>query len=273
MARLLSELQRLYFPRALESAATGVDDAVRATEVRIATLLGSDGMVRAMILEIGAPAHWESISAVWRGVQHELELPAPAIAVSGLDGYQLWFSLAEAVPVSEGHAFLQALRKRFVPEIAPRRIRMLPAGDLPSRQSLLQEAMVPAQLQTGNWSAFVAPDLAPIFVDTPWLDIAPTDEGQAELLRGIRSINRVEWESAQAQLGLLPPAVARGNPEPQDAALDPKNTNADATSACQDARQFLLTVMNDETVALALRIESAKALLRHSDARDADQGG
>ena len=42
----------------------------------------------------------------------------------------------------------------------------------------------------------------------------------------------------------------------------------EAAAASADALQFLLQVMNDDTVALALRVEAAKALLQHaSDAR------
>ena len=65
MSRLQSELQRLY-GRPVDGVATvGVD--------RAAT-------VRAMVLELARPADWDLLSKAWRGVQADLELPAPAIA-------------------------------------------------------------------------------------------------------------------------------------------------------------------------------------------------
>ena len=54
-----------------------------------------------MVLELTGPADWDVLSAVWRGVQADLELPAPAIAVSGTDGLQLWFSLEAPVPAAQ----------------------------------------------------------------------------------------------------------------------------------------------------------------------------
>lgn len=270
MARLLSELRRLYFPHPADPLATTAEDGTGATHGRIADLVDAEGLVRAMILEINSPADWERTSAVWRGVQRELDLPASAIAVSGLDGFQLWFSLAEAVPAAQAQAFLEALRSRFLADVAAHRIRQMPAADQPARPPMADEAIVPARQKSGNWSAFVASDLAPIFVDTPWLDIAPGEDGQADLLRGIRSIKQPEWEAALAQLGLLPPASATTveRPAPSNGEPDLKDPNALASTACQDARQFLLKVMNDDTVALALRIESATALLRYCDCRD-----
>ena len=44
----------------------------------------------------------------------------------------------------------------------------------------------------------------------------------------------------------------------------PVNGQSEAASTSSDPRQFLLRVMNDGTVALALRVEAAKALLQHS---------
>lgn len=277
MARLRSELQRLYFPLPAESVTASATDVGGATHGLFSSLIDAQDMLRAMVLQIGEPANWESTSAVWQGVQRELGLPAPAIAVSGLDGFQLWFSLAQAVPVPQAQAFLKALQARFLADIPPRRIRLMPGTDLEAPQSLHHRAIVPALQTTGNWSAFVSSDLAPIFVETPWLDITPSDEGQADLLRGIRSIKPADWEAALEQLGLLAPPSPTGTNVSVDAVAGHQQTNeitanAIAANASQHARQFLLKVMNDETVALALRIESAKALLQYPDRRDKGQG-
>jgi hypothetical protein len=228
MNRLHAELRRLYLP---DSAATG--------------LMDGQGRVRAMVLELARPADWQALAGLWRGVQADLGLPAPAIAVSGAEGFQLWFALAEPLAGPQAQAFLEALCSRYLPEVTPSRLTLWPAdGDAAA------PAWVPAQQNSeARWSAFVAPDLAPIFADTPWLDIAPGDEGQADLLRGLSVMKPAAFEAALAQL--TPAGQAPAPPSPVQAAP------ADG----QGPRSFLRQVMNDNTVALALRIEAAKALL------------
>jgi hypothetical protein len=225
MTRLQSEWQRLYHP-----------------------LIDADGRIRAMVLSLGKPADWEALSQVWQAVQAELSLPAPAIAVSGVDAYQLWFSLDEAVPVAEAHVFMTALQDCYLSHIAPARIACLPAPD--------EDPQPGREVRPGQWSAFVAPDLAPIFADTPWLDIPPSPEGQAELLSRVRRIKPADWRAA---LALLQPGQASVQPS--------MFIQAQATTGPQpDPRRFLLGVMNDEKVPLALRIEAAKALLPYTAA-------
>ena len=203
MNRLQTELQRLYPP-------------------------ADEGGVRAMVLELARPATWELLSKVWQGVQADLELPAPAIAVSGIDSYQLWFSLSEPVPAAEATAFLEALRKRYLGDVAPDRIALNPTVTGP-----------PVEARPGHWSAFLAPDLAALFAGEPWLDLPPGLDAQAELLSRLEStktgdLRRAMERSAQAQ----------------QAAVDNL-----------DPRTFLLQVMNDRSTELHLRIEAAKALL------------
>ena len=226
MNRLLSELRRLYLLPSLEAGGCLMDEA---------------DQVRAMVMELAGPADWNELSKVWRGVQMDLQLPAPAIAVSGTDGLQLWFSLQQPVNASRAAAFLVHLQSRYLAGIAPARMRLSPSG------SSFDAALVPVeQASTGNWSAFVAPDLAPVFVDTPWLDIQPGIEGQADLLARLESIKPAAFEAVLQ--GLQPAA-----PVAQAATSDARDV---------DPRRFLQQVLNDETVTLALRIEAAKALLR-----------
>lgn len=215
MNRLQSELHRLYLPP---------------------PEAGQRGEVRALRLELAGPADWEALGRVWRGVQADLQLPAPGIAVSGTDGLQLWFSLQQPVSAARAVDFLARLQPHYLPGIAPARLRLAAEGQPPA---------VPAQdAATGNWSAFVAPDLAPVFAETPWLDIQPGAEGQADLLARLESIKPSAFEAALQSLG---PARAEAPPGIETAEMDP--------------RRFLQRVMNDETVALNLRIEAAKALL------------
>jgi len=257
MNRLQSELNRLYLPRSQAPAEAGAQSSA---------LIDPLGRVRAMVMELTRPPSWAALSKVWHGVQTELDLPAPAIAVSGIDGLQLWFSLAEPIAVTQAHAFLERLRSRFLPDIEPGRTRLMPAPDASTLHQELHARLVPAlQEQTGNWSAFVAPDLAPVFADTPWLDIPPNEEGQAALLRSLDVMKQAMFEAALEQLGpsMHQPHSTAGVATSVDEPLTHERPVAAAASG--DAKRFLLQIMNDETVALALRIEAAKALLQHSN--------
>jgi len=198
------------------------------------------GDVRALVLELARPADWDALGQVWRGVQADLQLPAPGIAVSGTDGLQLWFSLQQAVSTTRAADFLARLQGRYMAGIAPGRVK---AGTRPPAVPMQDAA-------TGNWSAFIAPDLAPVFVDTPWLDIQPGAEGQADLLARLESIKPTAFDAAMQQL--------------QPAAPETPPLRAAGETADVDPRRFLQRVLNDETVALALRIEAAKALLKNS---------
>lgn len=198
------------------------------------------GSTRALMLEVAAPADWGALGAVWRSVQADLGLPAPAIAVSGTDGIQLWFSLARPVSPAQATEFLQALQARHLAELPPGRVRLHAEGRGPA---------VPVQdAATGNWSAFVAPDLAPVFADTPWLDVEPGADGQADLLARLSSIPPDAFEAAVHTFGPRTLAPAPITPEP-------------ARGGDIDPRQFLQRVLNDEAAPLALRVEAAKALL------------
>ena len=242
MNRLHTELHRLYL---LPSPDEGDGDG---TSARGGCLVGASRNVRALVMELTAPPDWEVLSKVWRGVQGDLELPAPAIAVSGIDGLQLWFSVQEPVSVARAAEFLAQLRSRYLPDVAPARLRLLPSATEPPRHAPL----VPAQQGVENWSAFVAADLAPVFAETPWLDMPPNAEGQADLLARLKSIKPPAFDAA---LQRLQPAVPQSPPPPLEA-------GAPATGAPDvDARRFLQQVLNDETAPLALRIDAAKALL------------
>lgn len=259
MNRLQSELHRLYLSRPADGA-----DPVSSE------LLDAHGRTRALVLEVARPADWEPLARAWRGVQAELELPAPAVAVSGTDGLQLWFSLVEPVAPRDAHAFLEALRLRFLAELPPARVRLMPSET--SAAPAAHAALVPAeQAQEGRWSAFVSPDLAALFSETPWLDLPPGIDGQADLLSRLKSIGQAGFDEALARLA--PPAPESGGaegraPDPGARIAEPapgRTPAPPAPAGAQEPREFLLRVMRDETVALALRIEAAKALLQPAD--------
>ena len=265
MNPLQSELHRLYFPRS--PAQAGLDEDAGA-------LISPSGAVRALVIELRRPASWAVLSRVWQGVQAQLDLPAPAIAVSGVDALSLWFSLAEPLPVSRAHAFLEGLRARFLADVPGDRVRLLPAADASASRRDRHAALVPArQEQTGNWSAFVSQDLASIFADTPWLDIPPSEYGQAALLHGLKTTSPDLFEVAAQRLG---PSIRASQPAaPVARVVDVLHieTGSAAAEAIDDPKRFLLRVMNDSAVSMALRIDAAKALLQHSVAARDEAAG
>ncbi len=250
--RLTREFQRLYGP----------PDAVPP---------GPQAGVRTLVLEVARPAEWRPLAAVWKGVQADLGLPAPAIAANGVDGLQLWFSLAEPLDAGQAHHFLDALRLCYLADVPLHRVALTAATVPPA---------LPAQQPTGGrWAVFLAADLAPMFEESPWLDGAPTAEGQAELLGRLDSIPAAPWAAAQAQLAasLQLQAQAGLQPSPQPPSQSAPSAPAEAAGASAGpptaspaqaaAQDFLLTVMRDETAALALRVEAAKALLMGGPSR------
>ncbi|MBL0420595.1 hypothetical protein JI739_09595 [Ramlibacter sp. AW1] len=245
MSRLRAELQRLYAAQRPGADTEPLD------------LLGPHGRMRAMVLELGGRDGCDAITRVWQGVQAELRLPAPAVAVNGVDGLQLWFSLAEPVPWTQGAAFLDALRRRYLGELAPERVRLHPRGNGAGPAPTPPATLPPSEVAPGRWSAFLAPDLARLFADEPWLDLPPGRDAQAELLAPLRTIGAEELRQAMERM-LQPsaePAPASTEPAPTDP-QPPRGAGGNS-----DPRTFLLAVMNDAAVALPLRIEAAKALL------------
>jgi hypothetical protein len=211
--------------------------------------MSADGQVRAMVLELSRPADWSALSAVWQRVQRDLDLPAPAIAVTGNDGYQLWFSMVEPVPTAQAKGFLESLQKSYLSSIEPERISLMPTAN--------EHAQLVPSLQTksGQWSAFVAPDLAVIFADSPGLDVCPSPDAQAKVLTNLDSIKPDVFQVALHRLGSTSAATLPSSPNSVPSATSKPNS---------DAQDFLRSVMLDQSVEMHLRIEAAKALLPYS---------
>ena len=153
--------------------------------------------------------------------------------------------------------FLDALRRHYLGPVTASRISLAPSLAAPEAQPTLP---VPGQQQgaSDHWSAFVAPDLAPIFADEPWLDQPPSPDAQASVLARLQSIQPTAFAAALARLS------AAASPK---LPLEPPShlpSYAPATGQALAPKDFLLAVMHDPTVALALRIEAAKALLPYS---------
>lgn len=244
MTRLNTEFARLY----------GAPDSL-ATDAKTGTHAPADA-VKAMVLELARPADWSVLSTVWRAVQSELELPAPAIAISGRDGLQLWFSVVQPVRSSEAADFLAALRQQYLAAIPDSRVGLYPSHTSLAAGNAEPARAVPAvDAHTGHWSAFVSSDLASVFGDEPWLDIPPNRDQQADILSRLSPITLPQWQEALVRLH-----AARHKVEPL-AATVAATLGSVSDMQAQSPKAFLMWVMNDPSVALRDRIEAAKALL------------
>ena len=202
------------------------------------------------MLELAGPAAWPVTRAVWESVQEQWGWPAPAISVNGRDGYQLWFRLPLAWPMSSADApqaqacgeamaeaepgpgpagrLLQALQA-----LALKAGAMAPNRGAPVRWAMQPvcgqgqgqgqgQALPPHEVAAEQWAAFVTRDLAPIFADTPWLDLCPGLGAQAEHLARLPMVPEVAWSAAlqlapqgQPAQGQPAPGSASGWPDPQ----------------------------------------------------------
>lgn len=252
MTRLDSEWHRLFAPQGL--AEPGAPEAQHGRSPL--------GPVRTLVLELAGPADWPRLSAVWQGVQSELDWPAPAIAVNGRDGHQLWFSLASPVPRGQAAAVVEGLRRRWLTDLAKRRVRCWPSLEEGLEADRPWPQPVPSRQVTDpeQWSAFVLPGLAPVFADDPWLDTPPNPDAQADLLSRLASISLAAWDQARPSLTEQDPAAEAPHGAPPGAAT-PSPPETEWPPATRSPREFLTSVMNDPQVPLALRIEAAKALL------------
>jgi hypothetical protein len=216
-------------------------------------LLAKDGNVKAMVLELARPADWTALSTLWHGAQHDLELPAAAIAVSE--------------PVSATHAadFLTALQSKYLSAIPAKRIGVYPSPASVATGNAVHARAVPAvQEGTANWSAFVSPDLASVFGEEPWLDIPPNQDQQADILSRIKSMTLSQFHDVLSLLGAARNQVA---PLAESAARErPENSAAPSRQGpgTMGPREFLTMVMNDPAAGLHDRIEAAKALLPYT---------
>jgi hypothetical protein len=221
------------------------------------------GLARALVIGLSKPADWTALSAVWQGLQADLDLPAPGIVVNGVDGIELWLSLAEPQAREALAAFAEALVQRYLPGVKSVRLGLWPTSDATD----VPPPLAPHQTGQERWAAFVAPDLAGVFADDPALDMPPGEDAQADLLSRLSSMQAAAFKAALAQLQAVASAPNNGDAQQnaipsagRSSALHP-DQHAGLNGPFKDPRVFLLAVMNDITVPLAQRIEAARALL------------
>lgn len=266
MNKLITELQRLYF---LDSQRWNGDGALApeivercvAGELSVAIdLVDADDMARALVVEFEDSGDWQHAANLYQAVQDELGLPAPALSVSGNQGYALWFSLADAVPFTQAAAFLTALRSRYLADLAVSRVGLRPTVDTIARVTLAPSRH-PA---SGKWAAFIDPSLGIMFIDEPWLEIAPNQDKQAELLAAIKSISAAEFQAALSVLhsaSPTDPAPTDAKPASPGVVAAQRRSSLNVGGNYRDPQSFLLAVMNDTSASARHRIAAAKALL------------
>jgi hypothetical protein len=156
--------------------------------------------------------------------------------------------------------------------VAPERIALMPSVDAASTGKSHHALLVPAlQPTSGRWSAFVAPDLAAIFSEEPWLDLPPSPDAQAKVLSRLECIKPAVFQAALEQLSPIDRTAISPTTPVADERVSrqaKQQINASALHANSlDPKGFLLGVMSDETIELHLRIEAAKALLPYFESR------
>ena len=288
MNKLISALQRLYFLQDQQWHSQSLNDGgdlayaaegpltpaivtkSLAGELTVGlNLVSPTGMARAMVVSFARATDWEQVANLYQAVQDELDLPAPAVSVSGRKGYSLWFSLAEALPLAQIQAFLAALRLKYLADIPLAHLELQP-------DALAIKTLAPTRHNaTGKWSAFIDPSMGSMFIVEPGLEMAPILDRQAGMLAGLKSIKTANFQRALSILqapseldgepaltlaeaaARLPTKVSR----PPDLADGYRYSKLGEGNTYADPRDFLLAVMNDSSVGVKQRIKAAKALL------------
>lgn len=243
MNKLIAELQRLYF---------FPDGPLGADTFAALELVSADGQVRAMCIDFKKSTDWAQVASLFRTVQEALGLPAPAVSVSGKGGFQLWFSLAECVSIKQARQFMEAIRFKFLSDMPLSRLQFHPGlGNAPAEPNSVD--LPPARHAATKWSAFIDPSLGSLFIDEPWLEMAPNFDRQAKLLAEFESIKVGDFQTA------LNTTLQSGETHTGSGKFEapfPLNVGDNF----HDPKSFLLAVMNDRSASTDQRIEAAKAL-------------
>lgn len=233
MQKLISELTRLYLPDG-GAPADALAQRVLGQTAKPISLNTEDGRTRALLIPFPKMAdgddtqHWSRLCEVANALQIALGFPAPAVSISGQNGFGLWLSLEKPVAAPLARQFLELLRQTHFPDLAPG----------PDAAGAPLELPPCLHHSTGKWAAFINPGLGASFADESGLDMAPPFAGQAALLQGLHSIGEAQFMTAldklQQSRGAAPAASA---PAPPGATPRPGLLLQDAT--LEDIVQFL----------------------------------
>ena len=261
MNKLETELQRLYFLPGQEWPGSKSNAYNAAIE-----LVTAGGLVRSLVISVERGGDWEAVAALYEGVQADLDLPPPAISVSGDEGYQIWFSLSEPIPWQLAQDFMQGLCRRYLAEIKAAKLKLRPGAE----DELRFVSLVPAILENADrWSAYIDPSMGSMFVEETWLEMPPSLDKQAGMLAGLESIKAQDFQRALSLLAApseisveataQPPRVqSNDSGQPRQRG---EETALSIGTSFTNPKDFLLAVMNDPKATVDQRIAAASALL------------
>ncbi|MDQ1921992.1 hypothetical protein [Massilia pseudoviolaceinigra] len=191
MQKLMSELTRLYLPEGSLSPETLAQRRLGQSSLAIDSA-DDTGRTRAIVIAFrktpGAEEaqHWMRLCTLANALQAELGFPAPAVSISGANGYYLWMSLDTPTPVARVQTFLELLRRAYTPD-------MDVLADAASAPVELPPCLDP---HSGKWAAFIDPGLGASFADESGLEMPPPLAGQAALLERVERISAKQFQHA-----------------------------------------------------------------------------
>ncbi|MFC4933038.1 hypothetical protein [Massilia sp. GCM10023247] len=166
------------------------------------------GQTRCLVLPFpgdgsGGDAHWSALCELASILQAEYGFPAPAVSISGADGYRLWLSFADPVPVAQAQLLLERLRAAH--------------GCVPVADASLPVPLPPClDNASGKWAAFINPGMGASFAEEPGLEMAPPLAAQTAFLEGLESIGPAQFGQVLAALAPAPaPGPAATPAQPQ----------------------------------------------------------
>lgn len=203
MQKLISELTRLYLQPGSPPPAVLEQHLLGHTTLPL-SLVTDDGLTRAIVIAFHKMAggdeaqHWTLLCEVANALQAQLGLPAPAVSISGSDGYKLWLSLETPTPAAMVEQFMDLLSKAYFPNMPPG----------PNDDTALVKLPPCLHSGTGKWAAFIHPGLGASFADESGLEMAPPIVGQAALLEDLKSISQAQFlhatQTLQQSHGVVP---------------------------------------------------------------------
>ena len=191
MQKLISELTRLYLPTGSLSPEIWDQHFLGQSSSGV-NLAAADGKTGAMaipfdkLVDSQEAQHWSLLCLVANALQAQLGLPAPAVSISGANGFCLWLSFETPVATALAQKFLELLRDAYFPSIDLRPDAAITLAELPPC----------LHRNTGKWAAFINPGLGASFADESGLEMAPPFAGQAALLENLKSINEPQLTNA-----------------------------------------------------------------------------
>lgn len=240
MQSFISQFKRLYLaegtvpPDMLEQRLLGHASA----PLSLAT---PAGLIRAIVIDFrkqpdgGDAAHWSSLCALANTLQSDFGLPAPAVSISGDEGFQLWLSLEKPTSLGQAQAFVDLLRDTCMPG-KPLRPLTAPVEVPPSLHP-----------RTGKWAAFIHPGLGASFADESGLEMPPPLAGQLALLEGLHSVSAEQFAHAldilRSRAVASAPALA-----PRTPATPPATPPAGSTNAAPPAGLLLADATIEDIV-------------------------